>query len=92
MNYTVQITDQNLAWPEGTDVRHFGSKTDILAAWHAGYYNTAFCTNFWGGELPAMSTEFTVTVWRGWLDDVTDMYPYAQVRLSRQGRARWTLV
>jgi len=92
MNYTVQISDVSLGTPDGTDVWHFASKTDVLAAWHAGYYNTAFCTNFWGGALPAMSTAFTITVWKGWRDDVTDVYPDAEVRLSRQGRPRWYTV
>jgi len=89
MSWTAQITDHNLANPEGTDVRHFATKRDVLIAWTAGYFNTHFCLDYWGADLPAMSDAFTVTVWIGQLDDVTDVYPDAEVTLGRQGGPVW---
>ena len=89
MTWTAQITDLNLASPEGTDVRHFATKVEAKAAWEAGYWNTMFCADYWGGDLPAMSEEFTVTLWRGRLEDVTDVYPDAEITLGRQRRGVW---
>ena len=89
MNYTVTISDPSLAPAYGTDVKHFRSKADVLAAWRAAYWNSPFCANFWGGDLPAMSDELTVTVWRGWHDDVTDVYPDAEVAMGKRGGPVW---
>lgn len=87
--WTCQITDHSLATPEGTNVRHFSSKAEVIAAWTAGYWNTVQCSGYWGGDLPAMGADFTVTVWRGYWSDVTDAYPVAEVTLGRQGRGVW---
>jgi len=85
--WTAQISDINLAPAEGTDVRHFRTAVEARAAWHAGYFNTADCARYWGGDLPAMSDSFTVTLWRGKWDDVTDVHPDSEVVLGRHGDA-----
>ena len=90
--YTVQISDPSLAPADGTDVRHFRTKSAVLNAWEAGYNNTLDCASYWGGALPAMSGEFTVTVWRGKLTDVTDVYPDAEVTIGRQWRPVWRTI
>ena len=89
LRYTAQITDLNLAHPYGDQVHHFATKTELLNAWTAGYFNTVDCTKYWGGELPAMSDCFTVTVWRGVYDDISDLYPDAEIVLGRQRRGVW---
>lgn len=89
IRYTAQVSDLNLAWPEGTAVKYFASQAEVKAAWSAGYWNTIYCSDYWGGDLPAMSDSFTVTVWRGELADVTDVYPDAEVVLGRRGNPVW---
>lgn len=92
MPYTVQISDPSLAPAYGTDVRHFRTQADVLNAWTAAYYNSVDCPAMWGGALPAMSDELTITVWAGTHDDVTDMYPDAEVTRGRQWRPVWRKV
>ena len=92
MHYTVTISDPNLAPADGTDVRHFSSQREVLRAWSEAYWNTPWCPDYWGGALPAMTDELTVTVWRGRLDDVTDVYPDAEVTIGRRGGPVWRRV
>ena len=88
--WTAQLTDTNLAPPQGTDVRHFKNKEEALAAWLFAYTNSRLaCAAVWGGELPAMTDQLTVTLWRGQLTDVTDVYPDAEVVRGRQGGPVW---
>lgn len=92
MPYTVTISDPSLAPAYGTDVRHFRTQADVLHAWEAAYYNDRDCSALWGGDLPAMSDELTITVWAGTHDDVTDMHPCAEVTRGRQRRPVWRRV
>lgn len=89
MSYTCQITDHNLATPEGTDVVFLKTKDAVIEAWNAAYLNTWNCETIWGGAMPAMSDALTVTVWHGRIADVTDVYPYAEVTLGRRGNPVW---
>lgn len=67
MKYTIQLWTESgcFSAPQGDDVRHCASKGDIR--WHL---------DNWADTVSRYSEEpVEVLVWRGTLDDVTDIYP-----------------
>lgn len=77
MRYTIQLHTESgcFATPQGDDVRHCQSKGDIR--WHL---------DNWVDEVSRYSEQpVEVLVWRGTLDDVTDIYPDWVATLGPKG-------
>lgn len=77
MKYTIQLqTDSGcFAAPQGDDVKHCQSKADIR--WRL---------DNWADEVGCYSDEpVEVLVWRGTLDDVTDVHPDWVATLGPRG-------
>lgn len=79
MIYTLQTISESgsFAAPEGTDVRHASSLADLR--WHLDNWSDEH------GRVGADESNASLLVWKGRLDDVTDLYPDFIVRLGPRG-------
>jgi hypothetical protein len=84
VKYTIQLhaDSGNWAYPQSDDVRHANSKQEaanFLTDWAdtVGRYYDERCA--------------TALVWRGHLDDVTDVYPDYELMLGPRLGVRWSL-
>lgn len=70
----------NYAVPDGTDCERFSSlkiACDIFAA----------RADNWDGRTPCVE-ESEALVWKGWLDDTTDIYPDLRLTMGPRGGVR----
>lgn len=77
MKYTIQLHTESgcFSAPQGDDVKHCQSKADIR--WHL---------DNWADEVSRYSEQrVEALVWRGTLDDVTDVYPDWVATLGPRG-------